>query len=330
MTKQHEQLSTRNKEKARREAVGRWKAAQGDHRKYGSVESWAPEDDPDAIVPFEDGYPPGLLDLDTPGVLFVRGELPVADRPALAVVGSRAVDAEGVRLTKKLVRELSQAGLTIVSGGAIGVDWWAHRTALDAGGSTVAFLPSSLSAPSPARNRDLFAEIAQRGALCSEYPEGVKVRRYHFHRRNRLIAAFSDAVLVVRAKEKSGTMLTARAALDLGRPLLVLPGSPEDETAMGCIRLIQQNATCVANAADILDALGLRERSTSGTSMDRPLVGVSDEARKILALMDTEMHVDEVIRTGGVDAGKAAALLLELQLAGAARKLPGGNVWKRT
>ena len=200
---------------------------------------------------------------DPPRQLFIRGEYD-PDLPAIAIVGSRKHSTYGKVVTEKLAGDLSRAGINIVSGLAIGIDSLAHRAALTAGGTTAAVMPGGVDRVYPASHRNLAEDmISANGALISEYPSGTLPARHHFVARNRIVAALSDAVLVVEAAAKSGTLITAEYALDMGLPVLAVPGPITSPTSVGTNRLIDMGAKLVTTADDILMELGLSRANTS-------------------------------------------------------------------
>jgi DNA processing protein len=221
------------------------------------------------VTRFDADYPRPLLDLPLPPpVLAVAGELPaevVAGGPAVAMVGSRRADAYGLEVAGDLARALAAAGLPVVSGFARGVDAAAHQGALDGGGTTVAVLGCGLDVPYPHGHRRLFRRIAEggettgggesRGAVLSEFPCGIEPKPWHFPVRNRLIAALAWGTVVVRAARRSGSLITARLALDLGREVLAVPGSLYDRLSEGPHRLLADGAAMATSARDVLDAL---------------------------------------------------------------------------
>lgn len=202
----------------------------------------------------DEHYPSGLHELDAPpAALHVVGAIEVLDTPGIAVVGSRKIGVAASSSARRILEPVARRGVPIISGGALGADAVAHRCAVDADGPTVAVLPAGLRRRSPKTNRRLFAEIAeQSGVLISEYPPEQGVRRYHFKRRNSLIAAISRGVLVLRAGENSGTMLTVNAARDLQRPTAAMPGTPEDPLSRGCHDIVRQGGQMIASADDLL------------------------------------------------------------------------------
>lgn len=212
-------------------------------------------DDHHIITRGEPGYPARLLDLDDPpDDLYVRGSLQeLESMKTVAIVGSRKATVRGVRLARQIACDLARCGIMVISGGALGVDAAAHRGCLDGQSPTVSVLAGGVDKPTPVRNASVFEAILGRGALISEYPPGTRPRRYHFHRRNDLIAALGDVTLVVRAGLKSGTMITARAARTLGRPLCAIPGALDDPLTEGCHQLLVDGAQCVRSATDVVE-----------------------------------------------------------------------------
>lgn len=210
------------------------------------------------VAPDDDEWPRGLDDLGParPLCLWVRGSAPAALLGrAVALVGARAASAYGEHVTATLVAGLVDAGACVVSGGAFGIDAAAHRAALADGGSTAAVLAGGLDRPYPAGNARLLAEIAERGALVSEVPPGVTPARHRFLLRNRLIAAAAGVTVVVEAAWRSGALSTAGHAVALLRPVGAVPGPVTSATSAGCHRLLREGATCVTDAAEVLELL---------------------------------------------------------------------------
>lgn len=281
-----------------------------------------------ALDPSSEDYPERIArDVPNAGPIWIEGALPVGRR--LAVVGTRSVDFEGIRLAKEIVRQIAGAGVAIVSGGALGVDTVAHQAALEVGAPTVAFLPGGLRCLTPPSNRKLFGEISRRGALVTEYPPDVSARKFHFRRRNEFIAAFADAVLVVRSRARGGTMLTARAARRVGRPLFVVPGSPEDDTSAGCLRLLREGARMVRHADDLLEDMewGAAASDEEATQMK---LDISDEARTLLSVLDDRATPAQIARAIGAPVASIHVQLLELEMAGYVEKRPGSALYRRT
>ncbi|MBE5846339.1 MAG: DNA-protecting protein DprA [Lachnospiraceae bacterium] len=208
------------------------------------------------IIPLERAYPDCLKMLrNPPGQLYVRGRLPDPEKPAVAIVGARNCTFYGSDMAKWFAFELAKAGVQIISGMAMGVDGIAQRAALDAGGRSFALLGCGADICYPKSNRDLYERLLISGGVISEYPDGMQPISRLFPSRNRLIAGFSRAVIVVEAREKSGTLITADAALEQGKDVFVLPGRITDALSAGCNRLLAQGAGIALSPQMILEAL---------------------------------------------------------------------------
>lgn len=205
-------------------------------------------------------YPASLLTTDDPPLLlYVKGRLDLLQAPSLAIVGSRDATTEGIMNAMRFAESVSQSGMTVVSGLALGIDAAAHQGALSAIGSTVAVIGTGADMVYPAKNRDLAHKIAQAGCIVSEYALGTTAAAGNFPRRNRIISGLSRGVLVVEAAMGSGTLITARLATEQGRDVFAIPGSIHSPLSKGCHRLIKQGAKLVESASDILDELRLSQ-----------------------------------------------------------------------
>ncbi|WP_407652689.1 DNA-processing protein DprA [Aporhodopirellula aestuarii] len=228
-----------------------------DHIDVDAVLSWCHRQNVRIVQPDGAGYPAALDELDdTPPILFCRGLVRAADRLAVAIVGTRHATPYGLQQTRRLARDLASASVTIVSGLARGIDTAAHRAALEVGGRTMAFLGGGLGQMYPPENGPLADEIAASGAVISEYAPMSKPRGGMFPQRNRLIAAAGLATLVIEAPERSGSLITARLASEMGRGVGALPGPVNSRASQGCHRLIRDGGTLVTNADDVLELLG--------------------------------------------------------------------------
>lgn len=235
----------------------------------------------------------------------------------VAIVGTRGAYREGIELARQLAADLAHAGLTIVSGGAIGIDAAAHRGALAAGGSTLAVLGSGMDQLFPARNRALFCDIAARGALVTAYPPETPPRRWQFPARNRIVAALSGAVVVVEAPSRSGALNTASHARRLGLPVLAAP------RGAGAQGLLRRGAGLVERAADVLRAL-----EGASPRLLPPLPEEPDAARVLAAVRGAGpagLALDDLARALGWRLPRAAGALLRLEVGGWVRSLPGGR-----
>lgn len=284
----------------------------------------------------EPGYPACLLRLhDPPAVLYLRGRIELLGLPALALVGSRRATASGRRVAERLARELSDAGWTVVSGLALGIDAAAHRGALGGKGGTVAVLGRGPDRAYPLAHADLFHQIARDGLLVSEFPPGVPASAHNFPRRNRVLAALCRGVVVVEAARRSGALLTVDHAIDMGIEVMAVPGSVEAPSTEGSNALIADGAPMVTSAEDILHHLGEEPRfGASGLSRgawtpgspargsdDR---GQNDRARVVALLSPEPRPLDLLLEEAGLPPSRVLAALTRLDLAGRARREPEG------
>lgn len=215
------------------------------------------------LVPGGPGYPAGLENMpDAPPVLWVRGDVSLLTRPMVAMVGARNASSLGLRMARRLSVALGEVGQVVVSGLARGIDAEAHEAALATG--TVAVMAGGVDVIYPEENAALAARIAQAGCMLSEQPMGMAPQARHFPLRNRIIAGMARAVVVVEAAARSGSLITARDALDLGREVLAVPGHPFDARAAGCNMLIRDGAVLVRGAEDVMEAIGLSADALAG------------------------------------------------------------------
>jgi DNA processing protein len=268
-------------------------------------------------------YPAGLRDIPAPPPwLYVRGDPIWLSRPMLAIVGSRNATPQGVRDARAFAQALSEAGLTIVSGLALGVDAAAHEGGLAGLASSVAVVGTGLDRVYPARNRALAHRLAAEGAIVSEFSIGTLPKSGHFPRRNRIISGLSMGVLVVEAALESGSLITARLASEQGRDVFALPGSIHSALSKGCHRLIKQGAKLVESAADVLEELG-RLLPVQGSS---DLSGTPRESPDVLleTLSGGPLAADQLASRLGLTVAEVSVKLLEAELDGTVAKLPGG------
>jgi DNA processing protein len=271
-------------------------------------------------------YPDALARLaGRPPELRLRGSL--GERRRVAVVGARATDEYGADLTRDIARGLARAGISVVSGGALGTDGIAHQAALEAGGHTVAVLGTGVDVPHPASHRALFASILEAGgALLSEFPDGTRAFRSSFPARNRIVSGLSEAVVVVRAGEGSGALITASWARSQGVPVLAVPGDVRDPLSWGPMSLLRSGARAVASAADVLAEIGIETPAERQLSL--PALG-GDESAVLAALARRPRHADEVARAAGLAPGAALAGLLALEVLGLCEQRPGHYFLRR-
>lgn len=242
--------------------------------------------------------------------LYAIGTLPAPGLPRVAVVGSRTPTASGHRMAYEIGRDLARAGVVVVSGLARGIDSAAHRGALDGGGVTVAVLGSGIDVVYPRTSRDLALEIPERGAVISEYPPGTPPLPFQFVHRNRLVAGYTQGTLVVEAGKRSGALITAGLALEMGRELWAVPGDPRRPGCLGNNRLLRDGAGFVLDARDILAGLGLvRGRSQAGETDDPVPAGLSETETCVWSALMREGSGD--IEALSRRTGLTAAALLE-------------------
>jgi DNA processing protein len=266
-------------------------------------------------------YPSALREIaDPPPVLYVRGEITPADDWAIAVVGTRRATTYGRQVTEKIVTDVVRAGVTVVSGLAHGIDTHAHRAALAAGGRTIAVLGSGVDRIYPTVNKALADQIAESGAVISEYPLGTPPDGQHFPRRNRIVSGLSRAILVVEADYKSGAMITATQAAEQGRDVFAVPGSIFSPMSAGPHQLIREGAKVVTEATDVLEELHLtavvEERATREALPSDPT-----EAAILRLLTDEPTHVDDLTRAAGMPSSVVTSTLTIMELKGMARQL---------
>ena len=270
-------------------------------------------------------YPAQLRTLpDPPVFLYARGDLGILDRPCIALVGSRDMNAEGERIVESLVPPLVAAGCTTVSGLAFGVDAAVAEETLRAGGKTVAVLGNGLATIHPKANEKLAEKIIAGGGLVlSEYPLDARPDKFTFPARNRIIAGLSLSTVVVQAAEGSGSLITAELALEYGRDVCAVPGSVFDPLHAGCHRIISSGqAKLVAGAEDILSEVGI---VASGTAPSEKDFHTDDpaEAAVVAALTSLPVPIDDLVVKAKLDAAKLTATLTVLELKGVARKIDG-------
>ena len=274
-----------------------------------------------------EAYPAALLEIpDPPVALYVKGDAALLSRPSLAVVGARNATPQGEANAESFSRALSEAGLCIVSGLALGIDAAAHRGGLAGPGSTVAVIGTGADRIYPARNAALARQIAEAGVIVSEFPLGIGPLAHNFPRRNRLIAGLAQGVLVVEAALKSGSLITARLATDCGREVFAIPGSIHSPVARGCHQLIRDGAKLVETAVDILDELRLAPREAAPQLDLAPVDDEGDEAQVIRAMGHDPVDMDALVQRTNLTAEALYAILLALELDGRVSRLPGGRL----
>ena len=282
------------------------------------------------IVPFTDVRYPARLRMiaDPPPFLYVKGEIRAEDDKAVAVVGSRSASDYGRKVTRDLSRGLAALGFTVVSGLARGIDGTAHETALGCGGRTIAVLGSGVDRAYPPEHAALYRRISQNGAVVSELPVGTRPMAFNFPPRNRLISGLSLGVVVVEATEKSGSLITAALAVEQGREVFAVPGEVGSSRSRGAHRLIRQGAKLVETVEDIVEEIAPQLLTRAGEQAKDGRRGLpqnaSEEVKKIFHLLqERSLQIDEVIESSGFSPAKVSEVLLDLELQGYLRQLPG-------
>ncbi len=268
-------------------------------------------------------YPRALLEIpDPPPYLYVKGRLELLQQNALAIVGSRRATPQGEKDAEAFAKALADAGFTIISGMALGIDTAAHRGGLRGTASSIAVVGTGLDIVYPARNRDLAHQLAQQGAIISEFALGTPSMAQNFPRRNRIISGLARGVLVVEAALRSGSLISARLAGEQGREVFAIPGSIHSPLAKGCHRLIKQGAKLVESAQDILEELGVN--TATDTQLSAPEAEASEHQSFLRQLGCDPCAIDTLVTRTGLTSERVSAILLELEMAGRVALMPGG------
>lgn len=261
---------------------------------------------------------------DPPACLFVKGEIPGNGSPAVAIVGARDATGYGAGMAEELAGELSRAGCWIISGLAHGIDRYAHKGAVNAGGRTCAVLGCGVDICYPKENTLLYEEIlAKGGSVLSEFVPGTPPLPMHFPIRNRLISGLADAVLVVEARKKSGSLITAGCALEQGKEIFAMPGRLSDPLSRGCLELIRDGAQILMDISDILELVshGFMSPIQSLNKSENLKLPLAEEEKLVYsAIARFPKHLDEILRETGLPAAKVFDALLSLELDGLARQ----------
>ena len=285
--------------------------------------SWL-EDDNNHIVTLGDAeYPQALLNIcDPPLLLYVKGRLDLLNKTTLAIVGSRHATPQGISNAEQFAQSLSDAGLCIISGMAHGIDAAAHLGALDGSSSSIAVVGTGLDKIYPSANRDLAHRLAKQGALISEFPLGTPPIAGNFPRRNRIISGMSIGCLVVEASLQSGSLITARLAMEQGRDVFAIPGSIHTPQSRGCHKLIKQGAKLVESAQDILDELPGRILKVAPAP--KPSLPSGEEHNLLDLIGNDPVSMDVICARSGLTVSQLSAMLLTYELEGRVATLPGG------
>jgi DNA processing protein len=287
---------------------------------------WAARPGHGVVTLADDSYPRALLEIpDPPPLLYAVGRADLLQSPCFAIVGSRNASAQGERNAESFAHALSDAGLAIVSGLAIGIDAAAHRGGLAGAASTIAVLGTGVDVIYPRRNTELAQAIAARGLLVSEFPLGSGPTAHNFPRRNRLISGLARGCLVVEAALASGSLITARAAADQGREVFAIPGSIHSPLSKGCHALIKSGAKLVESADDVLSELaGFRRSGYASTTVTKSDGKAPPDAALLAHMGHDPVDVDSLCLRAGMSAEQVSSELLRLELDGRVAALPGG------
>jgi DNA processing protein len=286
-----------------------------------------------AIITLQHQHYPALLReiVGSPPVLYACGNLALLATPQIGIVGSRNPTVPGVETAQQFASYLANRGYTITSGLALGIDAAAHQGALSATGATIGVLGSGLEKIYPAQHQQLAYEIANQGLLLSEFPPNTAPKGGHFPQRNRIISGLSMGTLVVEASIGSGSLITAKFAVEQGREVFAIPGSIHNPLARGCHQLIRQGAKLVETAQDIIEELGaltqFLTKSEHSTVKPQPALQLADEDIALLQCVGFEpTPIDNIIKRSGLTAEKVSSMLLLLELQGAITSSSGGYI----
>ncbi|WP_157200419.1 DNA-processing protein DprA [Methylomonas lenta] len=283
------------------------------------------------VLTLEDvDYPASLKEIsDPPPVLFVKGLLDLLQQPQMAMVGSRNPSSVGVKIALEFAQALAQAGFVITSGMALGIDAASHQGALNAGGYTIAVAGTGLDRVYPACHKQLATDIVAQGALVSEFPPGTTAKAGHFPRRNRIISGLCQGLLVVEAAAQSGSLITARMALEQNREVFAIPGSIHNPLARGCNALIRQGAKLVETAEDIFEELGQYNQVYKSIDAQINQTALDLEQQNLLKLVPySPITVDNLVQESGYSVETVSSMLLVLELQGYIAAAAGGSYYR--
>ncbi len=318
---------------------------QPDQHRIDAHLEWLQTADNHLLTLSSEDYPPRLSQIpDPPGWLFVKGDPAALWHPQVAIIGSREPSPGGQRNARQFSAAIARTGLVITSGLARGIDGLAHQACLDAGGKSVAVAATGLDRVYPAEHRALAESLVTQGAMVSEYPLGVEPRREYFPRRNRIISGLSLATLVVEAGMKSGSLITARAAMEQGREVYAIPGSIHNPMARGCHSLIKQGARLLESLDDLMDELAsitrdyaaqmqsvlgqnqsVEHAATLEPTTNAPISGADPEYQALQSAIGFDpVTIDELVQTTGLTVAAVSSMLLMLELNDLIEAAPGG------
>lgn len=297
-----------------------------DKEKLATSLKWL-EDSANSVITLADpDYPSLLLNIpDPPPLLYFKGQRKLLSTPSLAIVGSRNATPQGLANAESFAEAASNAGFCILSGMALGVDTAAHHGGLRGAASSIAIVGTGLDIVYPSRNHELAHRLAKYGALISEFPLGTPAKGNNFPRRNRIISGMSQGCLVVEAALRSGSLITARQALEQGREVLAIPGSIHSPLSKGCHALIKQGAKLVENTQDILDELNYQPAKNITHEVEKNNIDDTNENTQLLKYLGYDStNIDTLCAHSGLTAEAVSAMLLTLELDGVIASLPGG------
>lgn len=276
------------------------------------------------VTPFDESYPKRLRHIyDYPMGLWVKGTFPDEERPTAAIVGARNCTTYGEQAAALMGRELAAAGIQVVSGLAMGIDGAGHRGALDGGGGTWGVLGCGINICYPKRNYPLYREMEERGGVLSEFPPGEPPKPQYFPVRNRIISGLADVVLVIEAREKSGSLITAHLGLEQGKEIFALPGRVTDVSSRGCNQLIQSGASVLTGPGDVLEYLGILHEKKL-ILYEKSAKGLAKNEKMVYSCLDSApKHVEEIATQAGLGVSECISVLLDLELCGLAVKTAG-------
>jgi len=275
-------------------------------------------------------YPQRLKEIgDAPFALRFRGRRELLGAPAIAIVGSRAASPYGKNVARSFADKLARSGIAVVSGLARGIDASAHAAALEANGATIAILGTSLDTAYPRENHRLMESIGEKGLILTEFPDATRAARHNFPVRNRLIAGLSLGVIVVEAGERSGSLITARLAMEQGREVFAAPGSIFSPNSIGPHRLIQDGAKLLHSVEDLFDELRLEQKPAEPAELICRQLPVESSLLDLLSC-DEGTHLDALRSKSGLSFGSLATAMLELETNGLVEQIPGGRYLRRS
>lgn len=269
------------------------------------------------LTPLDEEYPKRLRNIyDPPMGLYVKGTLPDDGKPSVAIVGARGCSAYGEQLAEIFAQELAKEGVQIISGLAMGIDGAAHRGALKVNRPTFGILGCGINICYPSAHYGLYEQMVHQGGVLSEFALGQKPDAFHFPMRNRIISGLSDAILVVEAKEKSGSLITAEIGLEQGKEIFAVPGRVTDALSSGCNHLIQQGAQVAISPADLLEYLGVKHEKKL-ILHEKNVNVLAKKEKMVYSCLDFKpKHIEEILSQTGLSIGECMSSLMELELGG--------------